>query len=331
VAKQSKKPPVEDFVLALNQAAEQPASPEFLALIREGLTHRHWMAVEQAARLVARHQLQDFDAELAAVFARFRENGAKTDPGCRAKAAALTTLDGLERFDPEPFLEAIRYAQHEPALGGAVDTAAGVRQRATFALLRQCHSEGLLYAAERLADPELAVRIGVAEALGVYGGPGAAALVIHRLLARDEPDVLLACASSALNLESDFATPLLRAWLHGSDDASREIAALAFGQSKRAEHVELLIEWADELGFERDIELSIRALSMQRSERARKYLLELVSGSSPSKARSAANALAEHRYDAQLARALADAASRSPHPAVRRLVETLLKSAGTGG
>ncbi len=324
MAKRSKAQAADAFVLELARAADDPSSEAFGRLLREGLAHAHWMAVEQAAKLVGRHQLYDYAGELAAIWDRFCENGAKVDPGCHAKGAALTALDQLERLDSEPFLKAVRYVQLEPVMGGSADTAGGVRERATFALLRQCHADALLYAAERLADAELPVRLGVAEALGTYGNPGAASLLVHRLVSGDEPDVLLACASSALRLEPEFLTPLLRGWLAGRDDARREIAALAFGQSKRPEHTELLIEWCEELGFEREIELAARALGMQRSERARQYLLGLVAGESVAKAHSAARTLAEHRYDPLVERGLREAAAKSLDARLKRLVEQLL-------
>jgi hypothetical protein len=285
-------------------------------VIREALGDRHWMPVWHAARLVAEHGLSGHAEDLRAVWARFVAPGQKIDPGCRAKESALTALDVLEWFDAEPFLAAVRYTQFEPVYGGTVDTAGGVRLRALCALLRQHHSRALLHAAELLADPLVEVRAGAAEALGHCPGEVAAALLVQRLRTGDDPRVLLACATALLELDGAFGRELLAGWLTDEDEERREVAALAMGQSKAEESGDCLIAWLESLTWDRDVDLGMRALALQRGERARSYLLECVRSGSASRARAAVAALSDHLYDPQLRDSLREAAARRGDPAL---------------
>ncbi len=314
---------MEAIIEGLVLVDSEPSSKESERRLREALSHKHWMPVEHAARLVAQHNLAGFAQELTAVWARFVDPGAKLDPGCRAKESALTALDTLEWFDPDPFLSAIRYVQMEPAYGGAADTAGSVRQRGLFALLRQHHSQALLYAGELLADPLVEVRTGAADALCQYGGALAAPLLVHRLRTGDDPRVMLACASALLELESSFARDLLCAWLSDSDESRREVAALALGQDKSEEAAMLLIAWLDKTAWDKDITLAMRALALHRGAKARLCLLHQVAAESRSRAQAAVTALAMHRYDRQLAAHVREVAKQNPDPNLVALVDKL--------
>lgn len=302
----------EALVESLGVVDSDPNSVEAASRIREALTHKHWMPVEHAARLVAQYSLAGFTQELLAVWDRFVDPGPKLDPGCRAKESTIIALDALEWFDPDPFLKAIRYTQQEPGYGGATDTAGGIRQRALFALLRQHHSQALLYAGELLADPLVEVRVGTADALCQYGGHNGGGLLVQRLRSGDDARVTLACASALLDLEGEFARTLLDEWLRNSDIERREVAALALGQCKSGEAGELLIRWFDEMSWDKDFDLGARALAVHRSERARRCLLTHIATGSSARAQAAIRGLAVHHYDVQLAERVHEAAKRNP-------------------
>jgi hypothetical protein len=314
---------VEALVEGLSMVQSDPNGREAQRRIREALAHKHWMPVEHAARLVGQLSLAGFAKDLVGVWGRFVNPGAKLDPGCRAKQAALLALDTLECFDPDPFLVAIRYVQLEPGYGGATDTAGGVRQRALFALLRQHHSQALLYAGELLADPLVEVRLGTADALCQCAGANAASLLVHRLRAGDDPRVLLACAAALLEIEGPFARAMLAQWLRQSDEDRREVSALALGQDKSEDAAELLIAWLDDMAWDKDIELAARALALHRSEPARRCLLAHIESGSATCARAAITALAVHRYDRQLSERVREAARRNADPALGVLVDNL--------
>jgi HEAT repeat protein len=285
------------------------------------------MVVTAATEIVARHAHGGFESELSAVWARFAANGAKVDPGCRAKDAALTALDRLESMDPDPFLAAIRYRQLEPVMGGSVDTAGGVRQRALFGLYRTLHPDAALYAAELLADESADVRGGVIHAIEHYRDPSSVALLAHKLRAGDpDPNVIAACGAALLAVAFEFGLGIFAGWLRDSDVIRRETAALALGQSRQPKAIEALLEWVQDAAWDGDIELGLRALGLSRDERARAYLLDLVEHAIPMRARKAVEALAVHRYDAELAQRVRLAAQQNAEADLRSLVERAFSS-----
>jgi hypothetical protein len=282
--------------------------------------HKHALAVHQAATLISRHHLTGFEAHLTNAWKRFFDADVKSDPRCLAKEATLTALDAHETLDPDPFLQGVRCVQVERAYGGGVDTAGGVRQRALFALLRQYHSDAELYAGELLADPLVEVRIGTAEALGEYGGPAAASLLIHRLRNGDDLRVLVACATSVVRLAEEFALPLLGSWLRSGNAEQNETAAVALGQSRSDAAATMLVTWLPECVTDTERETAIRGLAASRTELARGCLLEYIAESSFAGACVAVRALSAHSYDSRLCTRVREAAAQNPEPKLRKLV-----------
>jgi len=311
---------------ALASVKADPGSEASRRELERALGDESWLVVATAAELVAEHALEGFQSALSAVWPRFVAKGSKGDPGCRAKEAALTALDRLEGFDPDPFLAAVRFKQMEAALGGAVDTAGGVRQRALFALLRQHHPDAPLYAGELLADESAHVRAGVCQALGHYADRASAALLVHKLRAGDEdPVVLSEAAAGLLQAAPEFALPLFAAWLRDSDAVRRECAALSLGQSRHPEAVATLLAWLDDSAWDKDVELGFRALGLSRDERARRYLLEVVEGGSRLRAERALEALAVHAYDEQLLARIREAAAKNRTARLEQALARLLR------
>ena len=164
---------------------DNPGSEESRGELRRLLGDRSWLVVSEAAKIVGDCRLDGFIEPLRAIWPRFIDNGAKTDPGCRAKESALTALDTLEILDPDPFLAAVRHRQFEPVAGGRVDTAGGVRVRGQFALFRMGHPDAALWAGHLMADADPQVRAAIARGLGVYGDRVTSALLVHKLDAGD--------------------------------------------------------------------------------------------------------------------------------------------------
>jgi len=219
----------------------------------------------------------------------------------------------------------VRYRQLERAAGGSVDTAGAVRLRGLFALFRQNHPDAPLHAGELLSDASASVRAGVCQAIAHYGDRSTAGLVVHKLaIGDDEPSVLSEGAAALLSTAPDFALPVLRAWLGGSDEVRQECAALALGQSRHGEAVDALIGWVDEAVLEAQIEVGVRALGVSRTERAREYLLGLVASGSSLRARHAVEALAIHRYDPELCARIREAAKKNRAAKLEPLLSRVL-------
>ncbi|MBN1609039.1 MAG: hypothetical protein JW940_20595 [Polyangiaceae bacterium] len=312
---------------AVRRARENPHGESAERDLRAALGDKSWLVASEAAAVVGEHRLEGFKDALLGIWPRFVENPAKTDPGCRAKEAALTALDQLEILDPDPFLAAIRYRQLEPVAGGRIDTAGGVRVRALSALLRQLYPDASLFAGELMADADAQVRAGVARALGYYGDRAAGPLLVHQLRSGDaEPNVLAECAVALLAVAGDFGLGLVRALLGSVDEVMSEAAALALGQSRDPAATAALVAWVEEVVLERDIELGVRALGLSRLESARTYLLGLVREGSPARARAAVEALAVHHYDEQLMARVRQAATENRGARLGPVIERVLRS-----
>jgi HEAT repeat protein len=316
---------------AVRRARADPRGESAERDLRIALGDKSWLVVSEAAAVVAEHRLEGFKGALLAIWPRFVENPVKTDPGCRAKEAALTALDQLEILEPDPFLAAIRYRQFEPVAGGRIDTAGGVRVRALSALLRQLHPDASLFAGELMADAEPQVRAGVARALGYYGDRAAGALLVHQLRAGDpEPIVIGESAVSLLSVAGEFGLQVVRSLLDSDDEVMSEAAALALGQSRDPPAIAALIEWVEQVVPERDIELGVRALGLSRVESARTYLLGLVREGSPARARAAVEALAVHHYDEQLMARMQQAAAENRAARLAPVIERVLRARREG-
>src|SRR5688572_1056152 len=92
----SKRASLDSALEALKRVREEPGSESMLSEVKKALGHQHWLVVSEAAELVKTHALSDCAELLRAIWSRFAPHGAKVDPGCRAKEAALTALDHLE-------------------------------------------------------------------------------------------------------------------------------------------------------------------------------------------------------------------------------------------
>jgi HEAT repeat protein len=317
-----KRASVEERADALQPAADDPEAPGSPALIEEGLADKSWFVVARAADIVAQHPDERHREALERVWSRFADGSHKSDPGCRAKLAALTALDRLDLLDPEPFLPATRYRQHEPAFGGRSETAGTLRVRAVSALLRMRYSDALVLAGELLAEAERDVRAGVAQSLGYFALPGSDALLAHRLaVAGEEPVVLGECAQGLLRLNLEYALARLVTWLDGEDLTLREVASMALGQHEDDRAIGALTDWVERCAMEADIALGVQALGLSRQPRARGFLLELVRSGSLGRARAAIRALSVHHYDAQLRESVRRALAEGPHDELAELVE----------
>ena len=288
-----------------------PLAAEDLAYLKATLARGVSFAAARAARVVRERALEGFEPELVACWKRFLDNPVKTDPGCEAKLAALEALDASGTYDAEPFEVAARYVQKEPSYGPPVDTATGVRARAIRALANMGYRDLALVAGELLADESPPVRQAAAEAVAHAGDRGGAGLLLLAAIRGDEdPVVQTAYWSGLLELALDHVLPRLRKLLLGPDADARELAAIALGNSGKAEAAELLVEAMEATPLAAERALSIRALGLHRSDRALAVLIGLIADGPPGDAAEAVRALAPRRFETK-ARERIEAAVRA--------------------
>jgi hypothetical protein len=157
MARRSRPNRFEKELEALRPALADPDSPASHAILRTALNRSGSFVAAKAAAAIREHLLGGFEEDLKAAFERFMKDSVKTDPGCKAKLAALEALDYLESLDPAPFLTALRYFQKEPGwgsaakcmvLGGCADLDSGPE------LVEQVRARRADRAARRHARPE---------------------------------------------------------------------------------------------------------------------------------------------------------------------------------
>jgi HEAT repeat protein len=305
---------LEEQLEALEQACAAPESPEAAARLRGALREGPALVAARAGKVIRERGLDGFAADLEAAFRRFLADPVKSDPGCPAKLAALEALDFGGHGDAAVFLEAVRHVQLEPAWGPPVDTAVGVRARGVLALSRLGHPDLAFVAGTLLADAASPVRQAAADALAATGDAAHAGPLALRFAAGDEdPLVALACASGLLALVPGQALPRLRAALAGADESAREVAALALGQSTREEALDLLLAHLESAPLASDRAVALRALGLQRNDRALRALLEVVAAGSLADAEAALAGLGARRFDAGVRDRARAAVAESQH------------------
>lgn len=308
-----KRPTLEDELNAL--VAADVRTPEGRKQLELALGSERQRVVARAATIVRERHVDGLEPQLVQAFERFVIDGAKTDTGCLAKVAVVETLDVLESSDAEFFLKATRVFQPEPSWKTAADTAGGVRARALYALARIGYPDLILLAGEAFSDAQHTVRLAAAEALAHFGVRHGAGLLLLALAEPDEdPLVTLASMSALLSLAPEVGLPRLTTLLRSDDDEVRELAALALGQSNRADGLEALIDALTAAGTSRNREPLFKALGIHRSDRAIATLLEALGSENQTDAQTALEALATRRFE----------------PGVRAKVEARVRSTRNG-
>ncbi len=229
-----KRKTLEDELNAL--VAADLRSPEGREQLKVALTSQRHRVVARAATFVRERHLDGVEPLLQEAFERFLVDGAKTDMGCLAKTALIEALDALEWSDSDFFVKATRVVQPEPEWKESADTAGGVRARGLYALARLGYPDLILLAGEAFTDPQASVRLAAAEALAHFGvrhGAGVLLLALDEL--DDDPLVTLATMSALVSLAPEVGLARLTPLLQGDEVELHELAALALGQSNRAD------------------------------------------------------------------------------------------------
>jgi hypothetical protein len=257
-------------------------------------------------------------ALLVPAFARMCEDGAKRDPGCRAKVAIVQALIDADAWEPEVFERGLTVVQ--PEGWGGDDTAGGMRALCGLAHARMIRSDAIDVLADLLADPITSAQIGAAQALALTTGTGV--LRLKMLQYGVDPDVLAACAESLLSIDRDQQAPFVLRLLREHDPRG-EVAALALGGARIAAAFTPLTEWCAGCPRAQRHRVGYVALALLRSDEANAYLLDAVRGNDKIDAIAAARALAT--FKEEIADRLRAAAAEHRDPTVRREIEELLR------
>jgi HEAT repeat protein len=258
------QPNVDAELAALDELpGERAAKIEALKRALEG----HCRVAAKAARAAEDALLYELIPALKAAYARFLDKPLKQDPSCFAKKALARALVALDCNDVEFFLRGLRYKQLEPVWGGTADTAVDVRASCAMGLVASGYSRALVELTALLHDADAAARVGAVRAIAC-GNPREAELLLRaKALAGDaEPQVLGECFTGLLAVAPEESISFVAAYLAHADDAVRELAALALGESRLDGALPPLKEaWAGVLLSEEFRRAVLRAATAHRS------------------------------------------------------------------
>src|SRR5580658_6350346 len=283
--------------------ALHPITPRsaLIEALKKALAERHFMVVARAATLSGEKLLHELIPELKSAYARLVHDPVKRDPLCKAKNAITRALVTLECVDVGFYQAGILYRQLEPVWGGRADTATDIRSCCAMGLAASGHLRAVAELTGLLADPEAEVRCGAVRAIAC-GNPFEAEAVLRLKVhvGDSEPQVIGECFGALLAIAPEYSLPFVAAYLHEKDEALQEYAALALGESRRPEALQLLRDaWADIVTTEGRGAL-IRAAALHRSEAAFEWLLEIIASGTPTLAAVAVEALSVYERNTKL-------------------------------
>jgi HEAT repeat protein len=292
----------EDKIEALRHCVEHGVKTEAQDGLRKALKEKSNFLVAKAAEWAAEQLAYDLIPDLTAAFARFLDDPLTTDKTCAAKRAIARALYDLEYDNAAFFRHHLKYRQMEPVWGGSVDTAVEVRCTCAQGLVASGDPQAVLYLLELLHDVEYQARLGAVKAIELVQPFHAEIVLRHKILQGDaEPEVIAQSFSSLAKVAAEESLAFISDFLHSDDDVLRESAALALGESRLDEALDLLIEHSDDLiGIDPVMPAFYRAIALQRKEKAYDYLLDKVADAPADQAVPAIAALSVYNYNQDL-------------------------------
>jgi hypothetical protein len=276
-----KAPRLEDRLAALSDLRRDPDSPAARQELTKCLASKINLLAAKAARIVGEYKLDGMAPQLVEAFARFMIDAAASDRRCEAKLAIVKALEELEYPSYEPFLRGVRHVQMEPSFGTSVDTAIELRAVSAIGLVRTNYHDVGVELVTLLADKARDARIGAARAIAYWGTLAGALLLRFKILSGDrEPEVTAECFSGLLHIEAARAVDFVAGYLDDESEAIAEGAALALGESRRGEALEILKKHAK--SYLRPT--ALLAIALLRSDAAVEYLRSLLPDADAAKA-----------------------------------------------
>ncbi|PSB18691.1 hypothetical protein C7B65_14295 [Phormidesmis priestleyi ULC007] len=320
---------LEDTIALLAEIRADPSSDVGITTLSQVLNSKYSVAVSQAAKLIGESELHSLIPELVAAFDRFMTSGSDSDPGCLAKMRIAEALYRLDHSNETLFLQGIRHRQMEAARGGKEDTAAALRGACALALVRMNYFHVLSELADLLADPASEARIAAARAIAYNGSDQGIPLLRMRVLVGDQPSVISECLMALLQLDPKRSLPLVSRCLYARKDAIAEdaelaeVAALALGETRLPEAVEILQTWWKQIRSPELQQTGLMAIAMLRHDDAIEFLLSLIAEGRIQTAKIALSALSIYRADVGLWQRVSEAVDLRDEAALRQLLRSL--------
>lgn len=290
----AKRTTTEEKLMALKVFEDAPLDQEMEKKLRKTVGGANNILVAKAAKIVGKRGIENFIPALLKAFDRFMENPNRKDSGCLAKEAIITALDDLEYDQEDIFLRGIKYYQDEPAYGGSVDTAAVLRGKCGFALIRLGYPDVVFELTDLLADPEPQACILAARALsGLSRDQSEPLLRLKVGLSKEEKDnqVVAECLFVLVQINPQRSMRFVEQFLNSRDFIIAENAAFALGESLQEEAFVILRRHREESWDSAFKDMLLTPMAVTRLEEAFDYLINLIENGSRDSAVAAANAV----------------------------------------
>ena len=288
----------ENALAAIRALRDSPETHDLKRDLAPLLAHKSNHVIAAAADTVERLEAVALAPELVDAFLELMKSPAVRDPGCKALLAIAKAIVAMEHPAYACYLAGVRHVQMEGSYGPPVDAAAPLRGLCAQGLARMSHPDALLECVTLLVDSEVAARTGAARALGETGQPAAVLLLRFKALSGDEDDEVIGeCFSALLGLAPAESLDFVAEFLRSGSDEVAERAALALGESRRADAFRLLRE-----ALEREARAALRrtlllGIALLRQDEAVEFLLSRVKEDGEKAAADALAALALYGRD----------------------------------
>jgi len=292
----------EDKIEALRLCVEQGTKSQAQACLKTALKEKSNFLVAKAAEWAAEQLAYELIADLCDAFQRFMHDALSNDKTCAAKRAITRALYDLEYDNAAFYRNHLHYRQMEPVWGGSVDTAVDLRCTCALGLVASNDPRAVLHIVELLHDPEYQARLGAVKAVELVQ-PFHAEIVLRQKILQgdDEPEVTAQCFSSLVKAAAEESLDFISGFLQCDDDVLRESAALALGESRLDDALDVLIDISDNLmSVDPLVPSFYRAIALQRKEKAYDYLLDKITTAAAQQACHASAALSMYNYNQEL-------------------------------
>lgn len=268
---------LQEKVARLKELAALPCTDDALSEIHQALSSRSSAIAAAAANGAAKLRLCRLTPEIVATFNRFMENPVKSDPGCRAKLAAVEALNALDYAEADVFLKGIRHVQMEPSFGPPVDTADHLRAACAAGLYRIGYSELLCELVSLMADPEPVARRASIMILTDVGQESCELLLRLKALQGDKvPEIIGDCFNGLMTIAPARSLKFVEQFLSSDDLSIAEEAALALGNSRLESAYARLIESRNRSITPAYKRMLLLPIALTRCDVAFVYLLQVV-------------------------------------------------------
>jgi HEAT repeat protein len=292
----------EEKIEALRRCVEQGSHAEAIACLKKALKEKSNFLVAKAAEFTAQQLAYDLVSDLITAFERFLVDPLSADKTCAGKRAIARALYDLEYDNAAFYRRYLHYRQMEPVYGGHVDTAIDLRCTCALGLIASNDPRAVLSLVALLHDNEFQARLGAVKALELVYPFHAEIVLRHKILQGDEePEVIAQCFSSLVKAAAEESLSFIAAYLDDDNNVLRESAALALGESRLDDALELLINTCDALlPSDPLIQSFFRAIALQRKQTAYQYLLDKIAHAPVTQANNAVIALSMYNYNKDL-------------------------------